>query len=126
MKVPVAVLLLAASALALSPLAAASTVLPTTPASAGCALVDTDACTTAWAGSTYAFSLSGAFEGTATMRVSSATDPLDAYTISCTGTFIGAVTYGSCTQGGTYPSGPIIVECSSQGTGALACTIEGL
>lgn len=112
---------------ALAPTTGASVVVPANPASAGCALTNTDSCSTTFVSTAYVFGLAGTFSGTATMTVTSAADPFTSYTITCSGTIVGAVVVGGgCSQGGIYPIGEMTVDCSSVGTGAVTCSVEGV
>lgn len=113
----------------IAPASTASTVIPTTPASGGCVLIDSDACSTTYATgatSVYVIDALGEFTGTVTMTITSATDPTQSFTQTCTGQLVGLVmASGGCTTSGVFPFGAINVACSSDGSGVAACTIEG-
>lgn len=113
--------------LALVPLAQAGPG-TSTPAGAACVLTDTDACTQRWSSSQwlYLVSASGKFTGTTTVTLTSAADPLVSFTQTCTGEMVGIVmTSGSCTFWGTYPSGDMVMDCTSSGVGVVACSVAG-
>lgn len=123
----VAVLMLTLAAVGTMP--AQASISETTPVIAVCVLANTDSCTDTWSTGlvgVYALGATGVFQGTIKMTATSHANPAIAWSQTCTGIIAGIlVTQGGCTQSGTFPFGLIDIACSSVGTGAVTCSIEG-